>query len=88
MGIPFETLEQHMYSFLNNKYGLKSLVVEWAASIINGLKKYSEDNDVAVFTKIMKNECEEDFVWVQEQLKSTVKELLRVQLKNKNPYKG
>lgn len=29
-----------MYTYLNQKYGLKSLIVEWAASIINGVKCY------------------------------------------------
>ena len=41
-----------MYTFLNQKYGLKNLIIEWASAIINGIKKYSvEDNDVAVFGK-------------------------------------
>ncbi|MFM7859559.1 MAG: hypothetical protein ACKO96_48445, partial [Flammeovirgaceae bacterium] len=47
--MPRETMEQHMYTFLNHKYGLKSLIIEWATSIINGIKIYSaEDNDVCV----------------------------------------
>ena len=53
-----------MYSYLNNKYGLKNLVVEWAATIVSALRKYCDDNDIALFTKIMKNECEEQFVQV------------------------
>jgi hypothetical protein len=37
---PFETMETHMYTYLNQKYGLKSLAIEWAISIVNGIKKY------------------------------------------------
>ena len=60
-----ETMEQYMYTYLNQKYGLKSLIVEWAASIINGVKKYGrEDHDVALFAKILKNECDENFRFV------------------------
>lgn len=74
-----ETMEQHMYTFLNQKYGLKSLIIEWATSIINGIRKFSaEDNDVAVFGKILRNECDEEFRFVQKQVKNTISELLKV----------
>lgn len=54
-----------MYTFLNQKYGLKSLILEWASCIINALKKYgNDDNDVAVFGKILRNECDEEFRFV------------------------
>lgn len=33
-----ETMEQFMYTYLNQRYGLKNLIIEWAASIINGIK--------------------------------------------------
>jgi len=51
-----ETMEQHMYTYLNQKYGLKSLIVEWASSIINGIKMYSsEDSEVCLFGKVIRN---------------------------------
>ena len=51
--LPKETMEQHMYSYLNQKYGLKSLIVEWATSLINGIKLYSvEDSEVCLFGKV------------------------------------
>lgn len=44
--LPRETMEQHMYTYLNQKYGLKNLIIEWASSIINAIKLYSsEDRD-------------------------------------------
>lgn len=36
--LPLETMEQFMFTFLNQKYGLKNLIIEWAASIVNGVK--------------------------------------------------
>ena len=87
--MPRETMEQHMYNYLNNKYGLKNLILEWAASILTSVKKLStKDNDVAVFGKIIRNECDEEFRFVQIQVKETVAELLKMHLKNKYPLKN
>jgi hypothetical protein len=50
-------MEQYMYTYLNQRYGLKNLIIEWAAAIINGIKKYSkEDHSVCLFGKILRNE--------------------------------
>ena len=38
--LPRETMEQFMYTYLNQRYGLKSLIIEWVAAIINGIKRY------------------------------------------------
>ncbi|KAL0490135.1 hypothetical protein AKO1_009358 [Acrasis kona] len=82
--LPRETMEQHLYTFLNQKYGLKNLILDWASAIIQAVKKFtSEDNDVAVFGKILRNEIDEEFRFVQKQLRETVAELLRVYLKGK-----
>lgn len=52
--LPRETMEQHMYTFLNQKYGLKTLIIEWATSIVNGIKMYSiEDSDICLFGKVI-----------------------------------
>ncbi|EGR28674.1 hypothetical protein IMG5_170580 [Ichthyophthirius multifiliis] len=87
--LPRETMEQHMYSFLNQKYGLKNIIIEWATAIINGVRKYSKEyNDIAVFGKILRNECDEEFRFVQKQVKKTTKDLLNMYLKGKYPYKN
>lgn len=86
--LPRETMEQHMYTYLNQRYGLKSLIIEYASSIIRAVNKYqATDNDVAVFGRILRNEIDEEFRYVQRQLKHTVAELLRVYLKGKFPLK-
>ena len=33
-------MEQFMYTYLVQKYGLKNLIVEWATAIINSIKFY------------------------------------------------
>lgn len=60
--LPKETMEQHMYNYFNKRFGLKSLVIEWSTAILNGIKKYaSEDNDIAYFGKVLKNQVDEEF---------------------------
>jgi len=87
--IPRETLEQYMYTYLNQKYGLKNLIIEWASSIINAIKMYSsEDCDINLFGKILRNEQEEDSRLVLENLKNNVSELLEFYLSSKNPFKS
>lgn len=87
--LPRETMEQHMYSYLNTKYGLKNLVIEWASSIILGIKQFSnEDSDVCLFGKILRNEQEEESRLVLSKLKTTINELLEMKVKAKNPLKS
>jgi hypothetical protein len=87
--MPKETMEQHMYTYLNQKYGLKNLIIEWATSIINGIKMYSvEDSDICLFGKILRNELEEDARLVLNRLKTTISDLLSYLLKSKNPLKS
>jgi len=92
--IPRETMEQHMYNYLSQKFGLRSLVVEWATALVNCLKIYwSKDNDCAVFAmvlaadQILRNECDEEFRGIQKQVKLTIQDLFRIALKTKMPTK-
>ena len=78
-----------MYTYLNNKYGLKNIIIEWAAAIINGIKTYlKDDHDVTLFGKILKNECDEEFRFIQAHVKDTLQGLLRVLLKEKHSFKN
>jgi hypothetical protein len=58
-------MEQFMYTYLNQKYGLKNLIIEWASTIIQSIKAYlRDDHQVTLFAKILKNECDEDFRFI------------------------
>jgi hypothetical protein len=82
-------MEQYMYTYLNQKYGLKSLIVEWAASIINAVKTYlREDHEVTLFAKILKNECDEEFRLIQMHVKETLVKLVEVIYQDKFPLKS
>lgn len=87
--LPRETLEQHMYTCLNQKYGLRDIILEWATAIVEAVRRYApEDNDVAVFGKILRNEIDEEFRFVQQHVRQTVKELLRKHIQAKRPLSG
>lgn len=78
-----------MYTYLNQKYGLKNIIIEWAAAIINGIKTYlKDDHDVTLFGKILKNECDEEFRFIQAHVKDTLSSLLKVMIKEKYPMKA
>ena len=88
-GKPRETLEQHMYTFLNQKYGLKNLIIEWASSIIYAIKMYSnEDAEVYLFGKILRNELDEESRFILIKLQENISQLLEFYLKSKNPLKS
>lgn len=84
-----ESMEQYMYTYLNQKYGLKNLIIEWIVAIVNGIQRFhTEDHDVALFGKILKSECDEEFRFIQMHVKDTLYNLLKVLLKDKYPFKG
>jgi hypothetical protein len=77
-------MEQYMYTYLNQKYGLKSLIVDWASTIIQGIKTYiKEDHEVTLFGKVLKNECDEEFRFIQLHVKETLQNLLKLLLREK-----
>ena len=87
--LPKETMEEHMYTYLYKKYGLKNLVIEWARNVIQGIKKYSKiDSTVLLFGKILKNEQEEDSRFIIQKLSKSIQDLLKFYLKKQNPLKS
>lgn len=86
--VPMETMEQHAFRILEKKYGLRSLAVGHAGMLLKALETYAlEDNEVSVFQKIFRNEIEEDFRFVQQELLKSIRELTMVQIMGRNPLK-
>ena len=82
-------MEQYIYTYLNQKYGLKNLIIEWFVAIINGIQVHqNDDHDIRLFGKILKNECDEEFRFIQMHVKDTLQSLLRVLLRDKYQFKG
>ena len=84
-----ETLEQFMYTYFNNKYGLRNMVIEWATNIINGIKNYSSiDSEICLFGKILRNELDESSRLIMPQLKKAINDSLTNILRNEYAYKN
>jgi len=84
---PLETMEQHMYQYLNNKYGLKNLTIEYASAIISGIKEYSKkDMYIKLFGMLLKNEIEENTLTIVEKIKQVVQETLEYFISQRHPY--
>ncbi len=65
------------------------MTLEAANNIVSGIQEYSaRDNDIAVFGKILRNEVDEEFRFVQAELKTTILDLLKMHVKAKMPYKS
>ena len=83
------TMEQFLYQYLNNKYGLKNLVIEYASGIIQGIKDFSKKNsEVLLFAKILRNELEEQEILIISKLKETINDFLIYYYQNKYQYKS
>ena len=66
-----------MYTYLVTKYGLKTLIIEWATAIVNGVRAHMvTDHEVNLFAKVLKNECDEDFRLIQLHVKATVENVV------------
>lgn len=83
-----ETMEMHLYSSLEKKYGLRSIAAEQAGMVLIAIDRFSaDDNFCNVFHKIFRNEIEEDFWLVQKELIKSVRDLVMVQLMSRYPTK-
>jgi hypothetical protein len=80
-GNPKQSMEQYLYTYLKTNKESKGSIIEWTQVILSHLEKYSQtDPEVALFGKILRNECEEAFRYKIEQTKSIVEELVRKRL--------
>ena len=79
-----DTLEMHVYRSLEKKYGLRSLAVDHAAMLLMSVRLHAEnEHDIEMFYKIFRNDVEEEFRLVQNELKKSIRDLMMVHLMNK-----
>jgi hypothetical protein len=53
-------MSAHMFTFLNQRYGLKQICIEQAKLILKALQQYmNEDPDVSLFAKILDHKVDE-----------------------------
>jgi len=84
-----ESMEQYIYLFFKQRFGLNNIVIEWVTGLIESLRIYSsEDSDVALFSLILRNEVDEEFANIQSQIKGTIEEILVNLIETNNPHKS
>lgn len=61
---PSETLENFLYIYFSQKYGLKEMIKVEVSSVIEKISSFSKENtEVEAFRRILKNEIDEKFYW-------------------------
>ena len=86
---PKQTMEEFMYTYLNQKYGLKNMVIEWATNIINGIRTFSpEDTEISLFGKILQNELEENCQLLISNIKENINSIIINILRAEYPFKN
>ena len=84
---PRETMDQFLYTYLNQKYGLKSLIAEWSVLIRKAIDKYeSSDAEISLFSKILNHRVDEGYKQVFETLKDNMKQFLKAKLQQRVQY--
>ena len=57
-----ETMEQFLYTYLNTKYGLKSIIVEQINVLMQSVNLFRDkDVDILIFSKILGHKIDEEF---------------------------
>lgn len=61
-----ETMEQHVWTFMRERYGLRQLIVDNMSQIVEAVRAFNGDHDVSLFGKILKSTVDEQFWYVQQ----------------------
>lgn len=73
-----ETMQQFLQTYLSQKYGLRSLVVEQAQAIITAVNQYSDEcPEVMAFGKILRDQVDEEFRDQQSAMKVSLSKHMR-----------
>lgn len=72
-----QTLAQHMFHSLAEKFKSRAKSIQKAGEIVASLKKYLEDVDILLFTKILKSECDENYRFLHDQVRETISEMVK-----------
>ncbi|RLN50883.1 hypothetical protein BBJ29_001566 [Phytophthora kernoviae] len=87
-GAPRETMEQHLYTYLNTRFGLPKLIVDYASAVWKAAEHFARrENDAAVFVALLRNRLDEGFLDIKRKLQSAIVELLRAFFTARHPKK-
>ena len=72
-----ETITQHMFSCLAEKFKSRARSIQKASEIVNSIKKHLDDVDVLLFAKILKQDCDENYRFLHDQVRETITEMVK-----------
>lgn len=82
---PLKTMEEHVVSVLQKRYGLKSIVEENIKNFYKSIAFYEKENvHIYVFDKILKFNVEEEFVKVLDAVTQSIQLILLYLLRSQN----
>ena len=86
---PLETLYNFIIIYLNQKFGLKEITINYFSSLIKGIKDYSKFNsEILLFGLLLRNEIEENSINILNQIKNILNETLKFFVIEKNQNKN
>lgn len=78
------TVENYLFIYFSKKYGLKDLVMVEISSVIERINSFAnQSQEVEVFRRIVKNELDEKFFWLLQNIKQKMKDNLVTYYKEK-----
>lgn len=84
--LPKQTMDEYLQTYLATKYGLRSIVDEMKNSLLLSTQHYRKTSNAAcVFTHTLMNEIDEDFRFVERQVKETLDNFIHAELRGANP---
>lgn len=79
-----ETLENYLFVYFQQKYGLKELIFVEVSSVVERIKSFANKSvEIETFRRILKNEIDELFFWHLQNLKTNFKTKLEDYCKDK-----
>ena len=79
-----ETLEGYLFIYFTQKYGLKDLILVEVSSVIEKIKSFADKSvEVETFKRILKNEVDEKFYWLLQNIKGDFRGKLEQLYKDK-----
>ena len=71
---PIITIENFLFIYFSTKYGLKDMIMVEVTSVIDRINSFAEKSvEVEIFRRIIKNEVDEKFYWMIQNLKQGLK---------------
>ena len=79
-----ESMEEYMFTFLNQQYGVRGLIIKTLETILSSVKYHATmDWQVLAFASILQNKVTEEFWQSQMDLKAELSHKLIVELKRR-----